>query len=341
MINPPLYRIENLNHRYGDTFSLNIPFLCIEQGSSVGLIGPNGSGKSTLLRILAFLEIPNSGALYFKGLPSSGIAAPQTSGVTMLLQDPYLLKRSVFENVAFGLKVRKKNHGLMERVYESLHLVGLNPKKFVRRRWYELSGGESKRIALASRIILNPDVLILDEPTANIDPNSAYVIKEAILSIRKRFGTSLIIVSHDHVWLNKITDTNIEIYDGRISESGVDNLIPGPWNHSDKGLCEKTLQDDQKLYSVNPPDENSTAILDPTNIILSTEYPDGMSAQNIVRGVITALNMEKEREKVRVSVDIAGMPLTCSVTQYAASTLALFPGNYIWVVFKASSLHWH
>ena len=106
MISPPLYKIENLDHRYGETFTLNIPFLCIEQGSSIGLIGPNGSGKSTLLRILAFLEIPLSGVIYFKGLPTSGIVAPQISGVTMLLQDPYLLKRCVFENVAFGLKVR-------------------------------------------------------------------------------------------------------------------------------------------------------------------------------------------------------------------------------------------
>ncbi len=157
----PLYQIKNLKYRYGEHFELNMPELTIEQGASVGFAGSNGSGKSTLLRLLAFIEMPDAGDIRFNGAEMSKNNGGSKRDVTMLLQEPYLLKRSVFENVAFGLKIRDDRKDLKGRVCAAMELVGMSPREFARRRWHELSGGEAQRIALAARLVLRPKVLIL------------------------------------------------------------------------------------------------------------------------------------------------------------------------------------
>ena len=161
--------------------------------------------------------------------------------------------------------------------------------------------------------MLDPDVLILDEPTANMDRVSSYGIKEAIGAIRQSSGVTLIIASHDHLWLNQITTRNLELYNGKIRESGHTNIIHGPWIPSKSGLWERHLPDNQRICAVNPPDRDAVALLDPSNIILSTEHPEGISAQNILSGKVTAMNLEREPRKMRVEVMVSSMPVTLSV----------------------------
>ncbi len=341
MVNTSLYEIVDLKHGYNEKFLLDIPHLTIERGLSVGLYGPNGSGKSTLLRILAFLETPVKGIVYFNGVKVSKKNAILKKDVTLLLQNPYLLKMSVFNNVAFGMRVRGETENLSKRVYEALQWVGLSPEKYASKHWFELSGGETQRVALASRLVFRPKVLIIDEPTANVDRYSITFIKEAISFIREKYNTSLIIVSHDLIWLNSVTDEILKIYEGCIIEFGVDNLVSGPWNLDRDGLWKKNLTNGQKICAINPPDVNAVAILNPSNIMISTERPIGISAQNILRGIIAHMTIEKESGKVRVEVNVSGLPFLCSVTQHAAKTLQLLPGKDVRVVFKASSLHWH
>lgn len=111
----PLYEIKDLKFRYGDRFELDIPDLIIESGSSVGLMGPNGGGKSTLLKILSFIEAPDEGTITFEGTPITGNETGSKRNITILLQDPYLLKRSVFDNVAYGLKIRNEKSNLRKK----------------------------------------------------------------------------------------------------------------------------------------------------------------------------------------------------------------------------------
>jgi len=338
---PPLYEVTNLTLQHGDTFLLDIPRLTIRKGVSVGLVGPNGSGKSTLLRILAFLESAYRGMVYFNGARVARNDTPFMKKVTFLPQEPYLLKRSVFENVAYGPKLQGRKQNLKERVYRALELVGLPPKNFIRRRWFELSGGEAQRLALASRLALEPEVLILDEPTSSVDQKSAFMMKDAIKKIRKNHNTDLLIASHDLIWLNSVCDEVMRMWDGRIIGSGTDNLLSGPWEPDRNGLWVRILPDGQKIRTLAPPDPHALALLNPSHIMLSTEQPDHLSAQNILRGNITHMMVETDSEKVRVDIEVAGIPFTCSVTHHAADTLGLLPGKDIWVVFKASSLQWH
>jgi tungstate transport system ATP-binding protein len=340
-----LYRITNLVYRYENgRFLLRIPEFTISRGASVGIVGPNGGGKTTLLKILALLAEPGEGAVYFDGTNIDKASNEMKRSVTMLLQEPYLLKRTVFENVAYGLKVRNEKVGLREKVHRALALVGLPPEEFARRRWHQLSGGEAQRVALASRLILNPRVLILDEPTASVDQRSAVLIKEAINAMRDQFNTTLIVASHDLVWLNTVADKIYRAYEGRITGLASDNVIEGPWEPAPDGLWKTSLPGGQVIIAASPPDNPAAkALLDPSDIILSTTQSterDCLSARNCMQGTVTMLSHENHSGKVLASIDMGSVSLTSRITRSAAESLHILPGTAVLIIFKASSLRW-
>jgi len=335
-----IYHISGLKFRYGDTFLLDIEELAIRRGSSLGLVGPNGCGKSTLLRILAFLMEPDEGVICFDGERVDGTGSAGKRDVTILLQESYLLKRTVFENVAYGLKVRGEKRNVTGLVHGALTMVGLPPGRFAGRSWFELSGGEAQRVALAARLVLNPRVLILDEPTASVDQESAGLIKDAIARARRDHGTSLVIASHDLPWLHEVTDDINRIHEGRMVGHETGTVISGPWVRHSDGLWKKTLTGGT-ISAVRPPRETATAVLNPSDIMLSTDRPEGISAQNILQGTITQMTVENDSGKVLVTVDVVGISLVARVTGKAARDLHLLPGISIWVLFKASSLTWY
>jgi tungstate transport system ATP-binding protein len=210
----PLITLDNVRQRYSDRTVLDIEHMEFGEGTITGLAGPNGSGKSTLLRMLAFLEPPAKGTISFLGRPTSAKSVVNRQ-VTLLVQEPYLLKRTVFANVAYGLRIRKKND-IPVKVARALEVVGLDPAVFARRQWYELSGGEVQRVALAARLVLKPKLLLMDEPTASLDAKSAELIHKAALSARDEYGAALVVASHDMTWLEAVTDHIHYLENGRL-----------------------------------------------------------------------------------------------------------------------------
>jgi len=215
-MNRSLYHLENLTQVYRDRTVLDVDHLNIEVRTITGLIGPNGSGKSTLMRILAFLEKPAGGRVTFQGKPLSQVSLDLRREVTMLSQEPYLLKRTVQANVSYGLKIRGMSD-TRHPVRRALEKVGLDPARFSQRSWRELSGGEAQRVALATRLVLKPKVLLLDEPTANVDRESSELILCAVLDARNQWGTTLIIISHQLTWLRQIADHILALDYGRLT----------------------------------------------------------------------------------------------------------------------------
>lgn len=211
-----LYRLEQVRQCYNGRKVLSINEFSVGEGAIVGLAGHNGSGKSTLMRMLAFLESPDSGKIYYDGKTVQEPGLWLRREVTMLTQEPYLLKRSVSANVAYGLELRGENEA-DDKVADSLAKVGLEPEKFMQRNWFELSGGEAQRVALAARLAINPRVLLLDEPTASLDLESTQLIHEAAVSAREEQGTTLVIVSHDHLWLEEVSDTIFRLDSGQLA----------------------------------------------------------------------------------------------------------------------------
>jgi len=210
-----LYFLHQVAVRYSGQTVLDIPGLQIPEDTILGISGPNGSGKSTLLRLLAFLEDPDQGSVYYRQKRGSVSQEELRRSITLLTQSPYLLKRSVYGNVAYGLKLRK-HPNTADKVQAALHMVGLPPECFARRKWQQLSGGERQRVALASRLVLQPDVLLLDEPTSSLDQESTHLTRQAMLQARKKWGTNLIVISHDLDWLHQTCHQVLSMHKGRI-----------------------------------------------------------------------------------------------------------------------------
>jgi tungstate transport system ATP-binding protein len=208
-----LYELNNVEQYYDGKKVLSIEKLSLHENQIIGFFGPNGSGKSTLFSLLSFMAKPTLGEITFEGIDTKKIDTKMRQDVIMLPQNPYLLKRTVFENIAYGLRVRKDTNNLKEKIDEALTIVGLD-LSFAKRKWSQLSGGEAQRVALAARVILRPKVLILDEPTTGVDTNSAQLIKEAILTAKQKFNTTILISSHDHKWLNQICDERVALFQG-------------------------------------------------------------------------------------------------------------------------------
>ncbi len=341
-MNTPAYQIENLGFTASTDFYLHIPAMQINNGDIIGLAGANGSGKSTLMRILAFLDTPNNGTILYHGNPE--ISLTQKREITMLPQSPYLLKQSVFNNVIFGLRVRQiksmDKRKLQDLAAEALHEVGLLYSQYSHRRGHELSGGEAQRIALASRLIFKPRVLILDEPIASVDTESGQIITQTILRLKEKKQTTIIVSSHDYYWLNNICENIFKMQQGKIIGHGRDNIFYGPWQHAVDDLWQHTLFNGEKIFATQPPYSNAYALLSPTDIILSNQKPKQISAQNILRGKIQNMSAISQHDSLFVIVEISDLKLHCTITRHAAETMALLPGKEIFLIFKASSLRW-
>lgn len=199
-----MYRISLLKHYYQNRLVLDIEEMTIDRSAIIGLVGANGSGKSTLLRLLAFIEKPCFGTILFKGRPLLPFSDEVRFNVSLLPQMPYLLKRSVFDNIIYGLKLRGvSKQDCRDRAYRALSDVGLDVS-FAQRQWYQLSGGEAQRVALAARLVLKPEVLLMDEPTASVDAHSSRLIQDAAVRANHEQKTTLVIASHDRAWLNEV-----------------------------------------------------------------------------------------------------------------------------------------
>lgn len=302
----PLYQLRGLAHRYGDLPALDIPELDIAAGAVIGLCGPNGSGKSTLLRILAFLEAPSQGSVLFDGQPRTPHTPGARQGITMLLQETYLLKRGVAANLAYGLRLRGRNQARPELMAKALGWVGLDPAVFARRRWYELSGGEAKRVALAARLVLRPRVLLLDEPTAGVDARSAELLRLAALAARQQWGCTLVVASHDLDWLGRTADQVWRLAYGRLQASP-QGQAPAPAG----APREVPLQ---TLHLRQP-----------------TRFQPG---QRAVAGRVLGLALDQEAGLGRVEVRADGQILVLRPPLADLRRLNLQPGQEVWLALE-------
>jgi tungstate transport system ATP-binding protein len=219
--------LENVEKTFNAIKALDKVSFSAQGGKITVLIGVNGAGKTTLLRILAGLEKANKGNVFFNGKKISDGELRQIA--TLVFQKTAMLTRSVYANLAYGLKIRGQNdEEIKEKIAQALHAVGL--KNFEKRKAKKSSGGEQQRIALARAFLLEPKILLLDEPTANLDPNSALIIERAIMNSKKD-DTVIIMATHNLSQARRLGDEVIHIHGGKIVErAGPDDFFDRPQN---------------------------------------------------------------------------------------------------------------
>ena len=334
----PIFEINALKHKYAHRTVLEIDHLGIQPASIVGLIGPNGSGKSTLLKMLGLIEKPTQGEIRFNGRQVEPFSEEARFLITLLPQEPFLMKRNVFKNVTYGLKLRGNGRLLMKKANNALAMVGLSSDEFIQRPWYALSGGETQRVALAARLALKPKVLLLDEPTASVDAGSAQLIREAALRARQESGTTLVIASHDLQWLFEICDEVLHLFKGKIFGKGRESFIFGPWHELSAGQWGKILPDEQLLRVPAPPSPDAAALI---NLLPAEMEPDGRTDEMIVlKGMVSRLSLEKKTGHVFATVLIGGNPFTMRMAPDRIEKQNIYPGDIVVVHYRIDQVKW-
>jgi tungstate transport system ATP-binding protein len=201
----------------GKTILRNVN-LDVERGDVLGIIGPSGAGKTSLLRIINMLDRPDAGHVYVDGrdIWATGRLELQRS-MAMVFQKPLPFSRSVYDNIAYGMKLRKMRRAeIDEAVGGALRLLDMQGKEWQYAR--SLSGGEAQRLAFARAYVLKPKLLLLDEPTANLDPANAIIMERAIRDINQRYGTTVILVTHNMHQARRLASKTAFMMDGELVE---------------------------------------------------------------------------------------------------------------------------
>jgi tungstate transport system ATP-binding protein len=214
----PVYQLREVTKVYDGRQVLHIDRLDVYRSEILALVGPSGAGKSTLLRLLNFLEPPTGGAIRFLDAQfdaSHEVPLSLRRRVTTVFQRPILLNRSVDANVRYGLRLRGRD-GAADQVTDVLEQVGLEDLSGHRAR--TLSGGEAQRVSLARAMVLDPEVLLLDEPTANLDPYNVGLIEGIVRSLNAARGTTIVVVTHNIFQARRLADRVGLLLEGQIVE---------------------------------------------------------------------------------------------------------------------------
>lgn len=258
--NEPILELKNISFQYENgAFSLKDVSLSFQKGEMVSIIGKNGAGKSTLSKLICGFERPNSGKIYYAGNDvTADTIAERSKRVGMVLQNPnhMISKHMIFDEVAFGLELRGvPEKERTERVLETLKICGLYPF----RNWpiSALSYGQKKRVTIASILALEPEVIILDEPTAGQDLRHYTEIMEFLVSLNKK-GKTILMVTHDMHLMLEYTPRAIVINDGRvIADDKAVNIL------YDADLIKKANLKETSLYTL----AERLGIPDPTEFV--------------------------------------------------------------------------
>jgi len=334
------------------------------------VIGPNGAGKTTLFRILTLLDRATSGEVYFDGYPSFSLSSEEKLEVrrriAVLMQNPFMFNTSVWKNVAYGLKLRKDT-SIREKVEKGLKTVGLSSIK--EQSALTLSSGEAQRVALARAIVLEPEVLFLDEPMANLDPLSTRIMESLILNLVREKKVTIVMATHNLIQARKFGERVFVLRQGEIVQEGtadevfrhpnssfaaefveVGNLFRGRLI-SEKGIQKLDLGKIrvEVVYKSGwkKTGDSVFATIRPEDILLSLK-PLHSSARNSFLGEVT--NIEDRAGIVSVTLEpIARLPDSKSesistpfvaiITERSREEMGLKVGMDVYFTFKASCVN--
>ena len=311
------------------------------EGEALGVVGESGAGKTTLLRLLAGLDVPTAGTFQWRGrVVNKQAAAELRREATMIFQHPLFIRGNVFDNVAYGLRLRGTPESeISRRVLETLAKVRL--PGFEARDARKISGGEQQRVSLARALVLDPKVLILDEPTANLDSENASIVSDIIAG--EAGARSVVVASHDLARVGRLAGRVIQLEAGRIvAEGGVEvlasnrfrsNVFSGISRNAD-GESDVDIGDGVTIACAECRIGRVAVRVRPEDIIVS-KTPVETSARNNFSGRI--IGVEESGSVISLRID-AGRVFTAHITRRTLTEMGLNVGSDVYISFKASAV---
>ena len=344
--------LTDVTKAYGNKIVIDTVNLQIREGEILALLGPNGSGKSTILKMLAFIESPTGGELKFQGKAVNfKNTEKERLQSTLVFQKTTVFGTSVYNNIAYGLKIRKVPKEMRDReVKKALELVKL--EGFEKRNARKLSGGEQQRVAIARALVLNTKLLLLDEPTANLDPKNAGIIEEVIDAVNRENKTTIVMATHNMFQAKKLSHRIALMDEGKITEVGapaevfgklsknlarfaaVDNTFTGTAEATAAGTSKVDVGKGVQIEITVQRKGDTAVFVNPQDIILSKTAVKS-SARNVFKGKITEITDVDSLVKLKVDV---GRPFTVQVTKRSFSEMGLCLNAAVFITFKASSV---
>lgn len=330
------YELKNLKKNYDGRTVLDLKTLSVERSKILALMGPNGAGKTTLLEILAFLRVPTSGEFWFENKKVAFNSSQLTDlrrKVVLVQQQPILFTTTVAKNVEFPLRIRGTPKGEGDKIVEELlDLVGMGA--FGQSRAHKLSGGETQRVAIARALACSPEVVLLDEPTANVDVENQIAIEDIIQEINRKRHISVIFTTHDTIQASRLADETLFLFEGKIAQSIYENIFSAPIERDEEGFHTCLLPKGLRLQVASEQTGLTRISIDPSGVKINRRRPDPLE-RNTLKGKLIQLTDEQSR--VRALVDV-GIPLSVLMPKEVFRGVHLGLGEEVWVTCPEESI---
>lgn len=344
--------LEHVSKSYGKIRALNDVTLKLPSREIFTLIGPNGSGKTTLLKILACIEKPDVGNVWINGerIEAQNINKVKMN-ITMVFQRTTLFTTSVYNNISYGLELRKMpKRQIDEAVKKALELVKL--QGYERRLARKLSGGEQQRVSLARALALETPLLLLDEPTANLDPKSTSIMEEVIRQVNQQGDITIILATHNIFQAQNLGKRAAFLVNGKIVETSnvdemfkresgnlarftrLENIFSGTAESLEEGTSLIKLDKGISIESTLRRNGETTVFVRPEDIIVSKGRLES-SARNVFKGDIVEILDQGPLVKLKVD---AGRQFVVQITKRSFAEMDLNLGAEVYLTFKASSV---
>lgn len=326
-----LYQLDNIRFAYTEDTVLDIKNQEFKQGYVTALVGANGCGKSTLLKLLAFLLSPDCGEIRFAGktVNKKHMGALRKK-VGLVPQNPYLIKGNVTRNVELGLKFHRLDETIRnKRVKSILELLGI--EHLANRHVSSLSGGEAQKVALARMLVLEPEVVLLDEPFTYLDRTFIEEFEKLIQQLRDEHNKTIIFTSHNRLQSQALANHTYSLVNGDLIEASLSNLFKGYVHKTGK-----TFDTGRCMISIPSGYEDCKHIaIDPNGIVLS-KIPLDSSMRNSYHGEITGIVNENGQVNVIIQAEER---FYAHITRDALNEMNLQISDTVYLSFKSSSVH--
>lgn len=357
---PMAITAENIEHHFArSNFTLKVDRLEAPAGQTLVILGPSGCGKSTLLHFMGLLEKPQHGQILVNGELATTRDRETRMRMAAVFQRAYLFKGSVGENVEYGLVVRgvprAERRAAAREALEKVGLAGYEDRSAL-----ALSGGEAQRVSLARALVLQPEVLLLDEPLANLDPLLKRRLTREFAAIVRDLGATVIWVTHDQDEAFVAADSIAIMREGTVTSFGPTNQMmtlpsdewtasflgletpsTGRVNYSRDGLVSVAAGETEVFMVGQAPIGSTVAFaVRPEDVIVfpaDADIPES-TARNRVVGTVTEI--DPRGASTYVTIEAPGLRLSASVSRASVADLGLVEGVRVAAVFKATAVRW-